>query len=92
MGWRNEMVCIAVGMLMVGSMRKIEFDDLTEALPAFACIALMVFTYNIANGLAAGLILHPALKLACGRWREVHPGGALLGVLCLSYYIVGAVH
>ena len=45
---------IAVGMLMVGSMRKIDFDDLTEALPAFACIALMVFTYNIANGLTAG--------------------------------------
>ena len=45
---------------MVGSMRKIDFDDLTEAVPAFACIALMVFTYNIANGLTAGLVLYPA--------------------------------
>ena len=50
-------------MLMVGSMRKIEFDDLTEALPAFACIVLMVFTYNIANGLTAGLVLYPVAKV-----------------------------
>ena len=61
-------------MLMVGSMRKIEFDDLTEALPAFACIALMVFTYNIANGLTAGLVLYPIGKIVAGRARELNWG------------------
>ena len=42
----------------------------------------MVFTYNIANGLTAGLVLHPLMKLAAGRRREVTPGGLVLAALC----------
>lgn len=83
---------VAVGMLMVGSMRKVDFDDLTEAIPAFACIVLMVFTYNIANGLTAGLVLHPVVKVAAGRAREVNAGSAVLAVLCLGYFVFGLPH
>jgi AGZA family xanthine/uracil permease-like MFS transporter len=83
---------VAVGMLMVGSARRIEFDDLTEALPAFACVALMVFTYNIANGLTAGLVLYPAAKLAAGRGRELNWGNNVLAMLCLTYFLFGLPH
>ncbi len=83
---------VAVGMLMVGSMRKIEFDDLTEALPAFACIALMVFTYNIANGLTAGLVLYPIGKIVAGRARELNWGHVTLALLCLTYFLFGLPH
>ena len=55
-------------------------------------IALMAFTYNVANGLTAGLILHPLMKLAAGRWRDVHPGGIVLAALCLVYYVFGRPH
>ena len=67
-------------------------DDLTEAVPALATIAMTVFTYNIANGLTAGLVLHPLLKLAAGRFRELTVSGAVLGVLCLTYYLFGIPH
>jgi AGZA family xanthine/uracil permease-like MFS transporter len=83
---------IAVGMLMVGSMRKIEFDDLTEAVPAFACIALMVFTYNIANGLTAGLVLYPLAKVVGGRARDLNWGSIVLAALCLTYFLFGLPH
>ena len=83
---------VAVGMLMVGSMRKIEFDDLTEALPAFACIALMVFTCNIANGLTAGLVLYPIGKVVAGRARELNGGSVALALLCLTYFLFGVPH
>ena len=83
---------VAVGMLMVGSTRKIEFDDLTEALPAFACIALMVFTYNIANGLTAGLVLYPIGKVVAGRARELNGGSVALALLCLTYFLFGLPH
>jgi AGZA family xanthine/uracil permease-like MFS transporter len=83
---------VAVGMLMVGSIRRIDFDDLTEALPAFACIVLMVFTYNIANGLTAGLVLYPLAKLAAGRRREINGGSVILALLCLTYYVFGLPH
>ncbi len=83
---------IAVGMLMLGSMRRIEFDDLTEAVPAFACIGLMVFTYNIANGLTAGLVLYPVGKVITGRARELSGGAIGLAALCLSYFVFGLPH
>ena len=83
---------VAVGMLMVGSVRKIDFDDLTEALPAFACIVLMVFTYNIANGLTAGLVLYPVAKIVAGRARDLNWGSVVLAVLCLAYYLFGLPH
>jgi AGZA family xanthine/uracil permease-like MFS transporter len=83
---------VAVGMLMVGSMRKIDFDDLTEALPAFACITLMVFTYNIANGLTAGLVMYPVAKIVAGRSRELNWGSISLALLCLTYFLFGLPH
>jgi AGZA family xanthine/uracil permease-like MFS transporter len=83
---------VAVGMLMVGSMRKIDFDDLTEALPAFACITLMVFTYNIANGLTAGLVLYPVAKVVGGRARDLNWGSVVLALLCLTYFLFGLPH
>ena len=44
------------------------------------------------NGLAAGLVLHPLLKLTTGRIREIHPGTFLLGVACACYYLFGKPH
>ncbi len=83
---------IAVGVLMLESVKRIEFDDLTELVPAFVTIAMMVFTYNIANGLTAGLLLYPIMKILAGRARELKPGAIVLAVLCLVYYVFGLPH
>ncbi|MCU0242487.1 MAG: NCS2 family permease [Vicinamibacteria bacterium] len=83
---------IVVGLLMLGSVRQIDFSDLTETVPAFVTVAMMVFTYNIGNGLTAGLALHPILKLLSGRAREINLGGGLLSLACLVYFIFGLPH
>jgi len=83
---------VAVGVLMIASVREIALDDLTELVPAFATIAVMVFTYNIANGLTAGLVLWPVMKTAAGRWREVKGGALVLAAVCLLYYVFGLPH
>ena len=83
---------IAVGVLMLESIRKVDFSDLTELVPAFVTITMMVFTYNIANGLTAGLVLYPVLKLLAGRAREINGGSWVLAGLCLVYYIFGLPH
>lgn len=83
---------IAVGVLMIDSIAKIDFNDLTELVPSFATIAVMVFTYNIGNGLTAGLLLYPVLKLATGRYQELSAGSVVLGILCLIYYLFGLPH
>ena len=83
---------IAVGALMLESIRRIDFDDLTELVPAFATIVMMVFTYNIANGLTAGLVLYPMMKLLAGRPREIGGGSIVLAALCVIYYVFGLPH
>lgn len=83
---------MAVGLLMIGSMAKIDLEDLTEAVPAFATVVIIIFSYNIANGLTAGLILHPLMKLLAGRISEIHPGSVVLAALCLVYYCFGLPH
>jgi AGZA family xanthine/uracil permease-like MFS transporter len=83
---------LVVGMLMLGALKKIDFDDFTELVPAFATIVMMVFTYNIANGLTAGLLLHPLMKAGAGRWREIRGGSWALAVLCAVYYLFGMPH
>jgi AGZA family xanthine/uracil permease-like MFS transporter len=83
---------VAVGLLMTVSLARVDHEDLTEVLPAFAAVAFMVFTYNIANGVTAGLVLHPVLKLAAGRGNEVPAGAWVLGALCAAYLAFGLPH
>src|SRR3989442_5134501 len=83
---------VAVGLLMTGSFARIDFEDLTELVPAFVTITLMVFTCNIGNGLTAGLLVHPIAKVAAGRPREVKPGGIALALVCAAYYVFGLPH
>jgi adenine/guanine/hypoxanthine permease len=83
---------LIVGMLMLGSIAKIDFDDFTELVPAFATVVVMVFTFNIANGLTAGLVLYPIMKVLAGRARELRAGTIVLAALCAIYYVFGIPH
>ena len=60
-----------VGVLMMTSVKSIRWEDLTEAVPAFATIFFIPFGFSIAEGLAAGLILYPFTKIVSGRANEV---------------------
>lgn len=78
---------IIVGALMMESVRAIDFRDFTEAFPAFLTIVLMPFTYSIANGISAGLVFYPLLKLVTGKGREVHWVVYILAVLVVGRFV-----
>lgn len=78
---------IIVGALMMEGVNKIDFTDFTEALPAFLTIALMPLTYSIANGVSAGLVFYPLLKLVTGKGREVHPIVYILAALVIARFV-----
>jgi len=63
---------IIVGYLMCGALKKIEWSEPTEALPAFLTVILMPATYSISGGLAAGFVSYSLLKIVTGRAREAH--------------------
>jgi len=64
---------VVVGFLMAGAMRKIDWDDVTEGLPAFLTVLVMPLTFSISAGLAAGFVSCSLLKLVTGRASGVHP-------------------
>lgn len=54
---------IYVGYLMLTSVLKIDFSDITDAVPAFLIIALMPLTYSIGDGLTIGVLAYVILNL-----------------------------
>jgi len=63
---------IVVGSLMLKQLTKINWDDFSEVIPAFAVMIFMPLTYSIANGIAIGFILYPIIKGFSGKYKEVH--------------------
>jgi AGZA family xanthine/uracil permease-like MFS transporter len=77
---------VIVGFLMMGPLRKIDWDDVTEAFPAFLAVVLMPLTFSISTGLAAAFVSYAVLKLVTGRGRDVHPlVYAVSGAIVLGY-------
>ena len=83
---------IVVGSLMIRSVRDIDWDDFTEALPAFLTLVLMPLTFSITDGIAFGFISYALLKLATGRAREAHWLIYAFALLFIVRYAVPGLH
>jgi len=77
---------IIVGVLMVGAVAKINFEDFTEAFPAFLTIIFMPLAFSIADGIAFGFIAFPIVKLVAGKYKEVHWLLYILAVISLIHF------
>ncbi|GLY10883.1 NCS2 family permease [Pseudobacillus badius] len=81
-------VLMMIGSLMIQNIRHLDLTDLTEAVPALFIIVMIPFTYSIADGIAAGFILYPLLKVVMGRGREVSKLLWIVSVLFLLNFVV----
>ncbi|MFZ5434746.1 MAG: NCS2 family permease [Bacillota bacterium] len=77
---------VIVGVLMMGAITGIDFEDITEALPAFITIIIMPLAFSIADGIAAGFLMYPIVKAAAGRTSEVKPFVWVLAVIALVHF------
>jgi len=80
---------IIVGVLMMLPVKDIEWDNFSEAFPAFLTIALMPFTFSISHGIAAGFISYAIIKAASGKAKEVHWVVYLLALFSLMHLAPG---
>ncbi len=78
---------ILVGALMLGGLREVNWDDLSEAIPTFLAVIAMPLTYSIANGVSFGVISYALIKLLSGRGRQVHPLLYLVAALLIARYV-----
>jgi AGZA family xanthine/uracil permease-like MFS transporter len=61
---------IVVGFYMMGSVAKIDFDDMSDAIPAFLCIIAMPLAYSISEGISVGVISWTIINLVTGKAKE----------------------
>jgi len=73
-----------VGCVMARAMRNIDWNELTECVPAIVTALAMPFTYSIATGIGLGFITYVMIKLVAGRGSDLNPAvitvAALFGV------------
>ncbi|MFJ7738502.1 NCS2 family permease [Lysinibacillus sp. NPDC097287] len=78
---------VIVGVLMVSSLRLIEWDKFEIAVPAFFTVLMMPLGYSIATGIAIGFVFYPITMLLAGRKKEIHPMMYGLFFVFLAYFI-----
>jgi len=62
---------VIVGLFMMSPITKIDFDDFTEAIPAFLTIVMMPYAYSIAEGIVFGMISYVVLKSVTGKFKDI---------------------
>lgn len=77
-----------VACLMASGMKDIDWEDITEFVPAVAAAVTMPLTFSIAHGIGIGFILYAAIKIVAGRIGEIKP---VAGVLALAFILKMAV-
>ncbi len=79
---------IIVGYLMMRCVTRINWEELSEAIPAFLTIIIMPMTMSITEGIAFGFISYSFLKLVTGKGKEVHWMIYLFSILFILRYLV----
>ena len=79
---------IIVGSLMIKGIATIEWDDLTEAVPAFLTLVMMPLAFSVTDGIAYGFIAYAFMKLVTGRAKEAHWLIYLFAVLFIALYFI----
>jgi AGZA family xanthine/uracil permease-like MFS transporter len=88
-GFATAPVLILVGVLMVGgSVRSINWNDHTEAIPAFLMILMMPLTFSLADGIAIGFITYPLLKAFQGKGYEINRTLLFLAFLSVLFLVM----
>jgi len=77
---------VYVACLMMSAVREIDFDDITEYVPAVITIAAMPLTFSIAHGIAFGFIAYAGIKLLAGRFGQISAAVAILAVLFVAKF------
>ncbi|KML36894.1 NCS2 family permease [Cytobacillus firmus] len=80
-------ILIIIGGLMLQNIRNLDLKDMSESFPAIFIIAMIPFTYSIADGIAIGFILYPILKISIGKAKEVSFALYVIAALFLFNFV-----
>ena len=78
---------IVVGGLMLRNISQIDWEDITESIPAFLTMLMMPLSFSITDGIGFGLVSLAFLKVVTGRGREVNPIIYYFALFFIACYI-----
>ena len=81
-------VLVLVGLMMMSSVLKINFDDYAESIPAFICVLLMPLTYSISEGIVLGHLSYIFINLLSGNYKKMTVGMYILAIFFLIKFLV----
>ena len=76
------------GAFSLSAIKDMEFDDVSEAIPAYLALIMMPLTYSIANGIAIGLIAYTLIKIFTGKFKELNIITVVLSALFVIRYLM----
>ena len=79
---------IFVGILMMGSLKEVDYTDYTQVVPVVLLLIFMLGTSGIGNGIGIGLIAYSVLKICTGKIKEVSWLTILLSVLFIAKFFI----
>ena len=86
-GFATAPALIFVGFLMITAVVDIDFNDLTEAIPAYLALVAMPILYSISDGIAVGVISYVVINACCGKAKKISPLMYVLAVLFVLKYV-----
>lgn len=86
-GFATAPALIFVGFLMITAVADIDFNDLTEAIPAYLALVAMPILYSISDGIAVGVISYVVINACCGKAKKISPLMYVLAVLFVLKYV-----
>ncbi|MBR5551656.1 MAG: NCS2 family permease [Muribaculaceae bacterium] len=81
-------VLVLVGLMMMASVTKVNFQDFSEAIPAFLCIVCMPLCYSISEGIILGHLAYVILNILSGKWKKVSIGMCILALFFLLKFTI----
>ena len=81
-------VLVLVGLMMMSSVLKIDFNDYAEAIPAFICVLLMPLTYSISEGIVLGHLSYIFINLLSGNYKKMTVGMYILAAFFLIKFLI----
>jgi AGZA family xanthine/uracil permease-like MFS transporter len=81
-------VLVLVGLMMMSSVLKIDFNDYAEAIPAFICVLLMPLTYSISEGIVLGQLSYIFINLLSGKYKKITIGMYILAAFFLVKFFI----
>lgn len=87
-GCATAAALIYVGILMMGSVKNIDWSNFKVSVPAFLTMAVMPFTYNISYGIAFGLISYVVISAFCGDVKKIKAGSYVIALLFVAMLLL----